>query len=298
MTKKNKVLLETDTPDKDVELPATDAWEEWIKEWASADDKRREVICREILQSLGDNSNDRKKLLNFIDSFRHSCYEFGIEAQNNPFMQYIPMLVENNNTSSKEDDYVNALVEMASNGSLSRDGIREASKDKKHFLMNPSLFQRNTKDFEYTVKVWDILSSPTRLAQFLDNPEVVDLSQLYVDGKEGGKIKPAGDESDAMNTDTIFGTVEAWAKGNEDVATTNKKKKGNNTQYTKAQLEKIKRNKRFNDLSKVPDEEKWEGNVIYVDFKDDMIKGQADPDNWVDTWMIYRNGKWSKFELT
>ena len=122
-----KLLLETDTPNKDVETPATDAWKAWLSEWDSADDKRREIISREILQSLGDNSSDRQKLTNFTDSFRHSCFEFGIDAQHNPFMQYIPMLVERVKTFSKEDSYVNKLVELVSSGELSKDAIRSAS---------------------------------------------------------------------------------------------------------------------------------------------------------------------------
>ena len=292
-----ELLLETDTPDEDVATPATDAWETWLSEWDSADDKRREVICREILQSLGDNSNDRKQLTNFVDSFRHSCFEFGINAQHNPFMQYIPMLVNNIKTSTKEDNYVNRLVELVSSGELSKDAIRDASRNKDHFLINASLFYRNEKDFEYTVKVWDILTSPTRLKQFIKDTSVVDINELYEDGKPGGKIKPAGNESTAMDTSTIYGVIEAWSDGNEVDDVEDKKKGGKVERYSKAQLERIKTDKRYNDLSLIPEDEKWEGNVVYVKFLGDMVKNQADPNNWVDTWMIYRDGKWAKYEL-
>lgn len=295
MNKDKNILLETDTPDKDVETPATDAWETWLSEWDSADEKRREIICREILQSLGDNSGDRQKLLNFIDSFRHSCFEFGIDAQHNPFMQYIPMLVEKVKTSTKEDSYVNKLVELVSSGELSKDAIRNAAKDKDHFLINPSLFYRNEKDFEYTVKVWDILTSPIRLKQFIKDTSVVNINELYENGEPGGKIKPAGSESTAMDTNTIYGVIEAWSDGNE-VDDVEDKKSGKPLEYTKAQLEKIKENKHYADLSTIPDEEKWENNVVYVYFNNDMVKGQGDPDNWIDTWMIYKDGKWSKYE--
>lgn len=295
-----KLLLETDTPDKytraNVDSGSTEgSIEQWVEEWDSADDKRREVIAREILQSLGHNSSERQSLLNFVDSFRHSCFEFGIRWQDNPFLDYLPSLIKNTKTSTKEDGYVNRLVELVSSGDLSKDAIRDAARDKDHFLINPSLFYRNEKDFEYTVKVWDILTSPTKLKQFIKDASVVDINELYENGKSGGKIKPAGNESSATDTGTIYGVIEAWSDGNEvdDVEDT---KSGKPVKYTKAQLEKIKEDKHYADLSAIPNEEKWENNVVYVYFNNDMVKGQGDPDNWIDTWMIYKDGKWSKYE--
>lgn len=286
-------LNEAPVPNGDEET-RNDSYDVWVKEWDSADDKRREVIIREILQSLGSTPDERKRLAQFADSFRHSCFEFGIEPESNPFIYYIQALVKNNKTSDKEDAYVNRLVELVSTGDVSQDRIKEAYRSKKHFLMNPSIFYRNEKDFEYTVKIFDIVMSPTRLKSFIDDVSVVNIAQLYEGDKEGGKIKQAGSESTAYDTNTIYGVVEAWSEGNE-VEDKQAKRGGKKLNYTQAQLEKIRKEKHYNDITQIPDDEAWEGNVVYVDFKDDMVKGQGDPENWVDTWMVYRNGKWGKY---
>lgn len=286
-------LNEAPVPNGDEET-RNDSYDVWVKEWDSADDKRREVILREILQSLGSTLDERKRLAQFADSFRHSCFEFGIEPENNPFIYYIQSLVKNNKTSDKEDAYINRLVELVSTGEVSQDRIREAYKSKDHFLMNPSIFYRNEKDFEYTVKIFDIVMSPTRLKSFIDDVSVVNIAQLYEGDEEGRKIKQAGSESTAYDTNTIYGVVEAWSEGNE-VEEKGTKRGGKKLDYTRAQLEKIRKEKHYNDITRIPDDEAWEGNVVYVDFKDDMMKGQGDPDNWVDTWMVYQNGKWGKY---
>lgn len=289
-------LREADFPKGDEET-RNDSYDVWVKEWNSANDDRRELIVREILQSLGSNETERKQLLEFVDSFRHSCYEYGIEPDANPFIYYIQALVKNIKTSSKEDSYINRLVELVSAGEVSQDRIKEAYRSKDHFLMNPSLFFRNEKDFEYTVKIFDIVMSPTRLKTFIKDTSVVDINELYQDGKEGGKIKPAGNESTSYDTGTIYGVVEAWSEGNEvDDSVKSSKTSSKKINYTKAQLEKIKQEKYFSDVSQIPEEEAWEGNVVYVYFKQDMVKGQTDPDNWVDTWMVYKNGKWGKYD--
>ena len=285
--------------------------EEYYKEWRTADSKRREVIVREVLQKMGDNASDRKSLTLLIDPFRTSCAKYSIDVTKNPFIKYFQQLVKNVKIEPKHASYLNTLVMMSESNASLFDRVKEAGNKNDSYLLNPSLFYRNEHDFIYTVMIFQNVLTPTKLKKYFKDTSNISVDQLYI----GDKIKDAGDESTADDTNTIFGQVEAWAGeygennvGNDiDISLDDKKKSKDKQQsttgkLTQAELKRIrdygfKTGLRFSSLEDADRAGIKEGQVIYVDFKGDMVKNQGDPDNWIDTWMIKKNGKWQKYDL-
>lgn len=82
-------------------------------------------------------------------------------------------------------------------------------------LKNPSLYQRNLKDFKYTVNAFWMMSDKKNAKKYLKNTDNVNVQEFLLDGTDVTKstIKEAG--IDGREGDTIFNVIEGWAKGNE-----------------------------------------------------------------------------------
>jgi hypothetical protein len=95
------------------------------------------------------------------------------------------------------------------------------------YLRNSSLYDRDTAEFNYTLKILDIAHNSSKLSKYFD-PEKVDISELF----DGGDIKPAGIISkDPEDISTIFGTVESWSAVENAKAKDVEEKKGKKSKY-------------------------------------------------------------------
>ena len=95
------------------------------------------------------------------------------------------------------------------------------------YLKNASLYDRETADFNYTLRILDIAHNSSKLSKYFD-PEKVDISELF----DGGDIKPAGIiTKDPDDLSTIFGTVESWSAVENSKARASEEKRGNKSKY-------------------------------------------------------------------
>lgn len=284
--------------------------EEFYKEWRTADKNRREVIVREVLQKMGDTSEERKALLALVDPFRTSCYKYGIDLTDNPFIKYFQQFVKKIKPDKKHASYLNTLIMMSENDDSLRERIKSTGRGEDTYLIDPSLFYRNSEDFVYTIKIFENVLDPSKLSKYFKDMSEISIEQLY----DNGKIKPAGNESTADDIKTIYGQVEAWAgqngenDANDDVDLSLDKNKKDDKQpdgkiprLGKRELLRIKEDqsygRRFSSLEDADKAGIKDGEVVYVDFKGDMVKNQGDPNNWIDTWMVKKDNKWQKYEV-
>lgn len=194
---------------------------ERIKEFQTASPSRRKTLTHIILNNMKDP--DVMKLAN---AFSKSCIEFGIDTNKNPFIMFIPQLAKKARVDKKHDEHVCALIDLVLQGWIPAGRIQQLNdglrKDGTEYLLNSSLYYRNIEEFLYTVKIFETALDPSRLAKYFRSRKGISVKDLYDDK---GKIKPAGTTDDAENTDTIFGTVEAWSgKGKNDKAEKKPKK--------------------------------------------------------------------------
>ena len=76
------------------------------------------------------------------------------------------------------------------------------------YLTDPSLYDRSIKDFEYTVRLFEILNNEDKLKSYIKDTKVVNFNDLY---DNSGNIKPAGDRNTADNFETLVGVIESWS---------------------------------------------------------------------------------------
>lgn len=76
------------------------------------------------------------------------------------------------------------------------------------FYKNPSLYKRSDEEFDYTVKIFEIVMDPEKLAQYYD-PESININDLF---NSKGNIKAAGigGPQAGFYGDTIWNTIESW----------------------------------------------------------------------------------------
>ena len=76
------------------------------------------------------------------------------------------------------------------------------------FYKNPSLYKRSDEEFDYTVKTFEIVMDPEKLAQYYD-PESININDLF---NSKGNIKAAGigGPQAGFYGDTIWNTIESW----------------------------------------------------------------------------------------
>ena len=273
----------------------------YVDEWRTADKKRKEVIVREVLQNIGETPQERQALLNVVNGFRKSCQNFGVSDLKNPFINFLRILVKSIKLEPKHDAYISALVDLVESGTVRRDlmfKLKPSDKNddsKRGYLIHPSLYYRNVNDFIYTVKIFETVLTPHILKSFFKNTEGITTDELWTE--DGKKIKPAGSPDTANDVDTIYGVVEMWSDGGEnDLDNGTKNNKTQDRRLGQRELNRIKKEKRYNNLSDIPDSEHRDGNVVYVNFIEHGSEPNLDPSNYVDTWMQYKNGKWGKYE--
>lgn len=82
-------------------------------------------------------------------------------------------------------------------------------------FVNESLYDRDMEDFEYTVKVLNVVLNQEKLEEFLIDTSVASVEQLF---DADGKIKPAGmgGPQAGFYGDTIYNTVETWSGENDE----------------------------------------------------------------------------------
>jgi hypothetical protein len=98
---------------------------------------------------------------------------------------------------------------------------------KQKYLLNSTLYDRETAEFNYTLKILDIAHNSSKLSKYFD-PEKVDISELF----DGRDIKPAGIiAKDPEDLSTIFGTVENWSAGDNARAKEAEEKRGKKSKY-------------------------------------------------------------------
>ena len=114
---------------------------------------------------------------------------------------------------------------------------------KQQYLTTGSLYDRDEKEFTYTVQVFDRVSNSSKLKSYFKDTSKIDISHLY---DASNHVKPAGiydkqvDYKNSKNSSdgstvrqmlppkyqsTIYGTVESWSVGGND----NGGKKGTQT---------------------------------------------------------------------
>lgn len=80
----------------------------------------------------------------------------------------------------------------------------------REFYRNPSLYNRDGIDFDYTVKIFETVMDEEKLSQYFD-PNSVDTNDLY---DLDGNIKPAGigGHEAGFYGDTIWSLIESWSE--------------------------------------------------------------------------------------
>ena len=171
-----------------------------IKEFENADNKRKETIVRIIANKMKD-----PYVNNLMNAFRKSCIDYGIDSNKNPFMTLIPKLGKMAKVDSKHDEHVCALIDLSLDGSIPRETLQTTGKGE--YLLEPSLFHRNVKEFIYTVRAFEMALNPQKLSKFFHKWEDISTEDFY---DKSGRIKPAGGPDTHDDTGTIFGTIESW----------------------------------------------------------------------------------------
>lgn len=78
------------------------------------------------------------------------------------------------------------------------------------FYRNPSLYNREEKDFEYTVRLFDTVTHDYKLSELLYDTSVVDYNQLF---DADGNIKPVGmggAENGFYGFDYLWNIINSW----------------------------------------------------------------------------------------
>lgn len=266
-----------------------ETYNKYKKKWDSAKTPEKQNMVIDILEHL--SSNNKCSVL--LESFTRSCYKLGIDPTYNPFMIYIPALCNKITPTSRYNEGISILVELYSSGVLTTPRLTEMNKASQ-YLYNPSLFNRDSKDFTYTVNVFETVLVPDRAKKYFKDTSEINVDKLYVNERGTGEIKPAGSQATADDTKTIYGTVEAWSEGGENDADdiSNVKKK-----YTKSQLSDIKKRKTYAYEADIPEEERKTGNVVFLQFKGKHSSDPVDFDNYVNSFVQYDGSEWKVVDM-
>lgn len=179
---------------------------ERIKEFKTADAQRRKALIHIILNNM---VKKHPKILSLSNAFSKSCVDFGIDTDDNPFIELIPRLAAEARVDKKHDAHVCALIDMMLKGWVPKTTLGVSGRNKfQRYLLNPSLWYRNIDEFTYTVKIFETVLDASRLKRYFANTDNIHVKSLY---NKQGQIKPAGSEADSKNRSTIFGTVEQWS---------------------------------------------------------------------------------------
>ena len=132
--------------------------------------------------------------------------KFGLDPQRNFFLRFVSKLtapIPNRDERPKlqyiYDSYLNKKMDL-----------------KMPVLLNPTLYDRTERDFRYTLNAFTLMSDKQKAAAYIKDVDVVDTDEFFVGSSPNpmtSPIKPAGLRGG--KGDTIFATIERWAKDNE-----------------------------------------------------------------------------------
>ena len=251
-----------------------------IEKWKTADDKQRGKMVTNIIKSY-----NQEELDNIRPSIRKSLYRYGIDPDKNPFIPFFDALAETNNITKDYDNLVSAMIDLAEKGDITVDSGYD-------YQLHPSLWERTKEDFVYTLKAFDVVSDENKLKRYFKNVDGIDISALM---NEDGSIKPAGSEATSFDEGTIFGTIESWSNGGDNDRDIDDKK-SKSVKLTQADLNRIRDKYHYTYVANIPKELWKEGTVVYVTFMGEHDSNKIDMADWVDSFVIYQGGKWSKYE--
>lgn len=132
--------------------------------------------------------------------------KYGLDPARNPFLRFLTSLNVDMNDSKTYRQKVQYLYNAFENKHITPTQL------KMDVFNNPTLYTRNYKDFQYTVKAFLTFSDPKKVSVYLKDTSKVNIGAFM----NGNIIKPAGLNGKGGPTDTIYNVIEGWAsKGNE-----------------------------------------------------------------------------------
>lgn len=266
-----------------------------IQQWEESNETVRNKMLDTII-----NRYNNKDLKVVKDAIYNNFAENGINPLTNDFMT----LISNIQFPLKpmHNTLLNRLTELERKENI------DLTKD---YLTDYSLYDRSEKAFDYTVRLFDTVSTPSKLKRFFKNTEGISIEDLYKD--DGVTIKPVGGVGpNKKSIDTLYGTVEMWSgeDGENDVTddyikskvanssqdNTVKKQYKTNITTLKALKSKYK-NMTIDQIEKQEPEVKQDGTIIYAQGLKHKSDGlEPDRDFLGNGFYIYNKGKWSKYE--
>ena len=183
---------------------------EFIDDWDLKDDKG--VIVKDAEQQ---NKHHQEMFNYFVTEYLNNNLKTVLAdtinkykgVKKNPYLKFLSVIA---NEGVRNASNVQTLIDLVEDKDISVDTLNRSLTANKgevsSYLTNPSLYDRDAKDFRYTAQVFARVEDPDRAKNYFDGD--VDSSELY---DEQGKILPAGDP--LHQAGTIFGKVEEWAGG-------------------------------------------------------------------------------------
>ena len=186
------------------------------------DNKVRKEIISRVLAAY-----NNPELLNNKYIFKttyDSAMHYGLDTSINPWLQFL---------DQQNLDFDKHLSEQLP--TLWQLHLKENIDLLQEFVLNDLNkidFNKTTsaEEFNYTVKLLDVLNNQDKLSKFFNDPSVVDVAQLHQNNDVNDYYKRAG-IGKHNDPDTLFGMVEIWSEGNEVEKTVE--------EYTEAELKKI-----------------------------------------------------------
>lgn len=269
--------------------------DDMIDKWSTASDKVRGEMITEIIRGYGVNDENP----NWRNAFRSSCYTFGIDPDLNPFIQFFDEFSVKRDVYA-DDKLLSALVEMVEKGEVVMDDGNYPE-----WLFDKTLYDRSLNDFVYTAKLFEIVHDPSKISKYFHDVEKITPESLYVDNDTSKGIKPAGSIETRDDTTTLFGTVESWSGedgANNKAPETRTVKNGKGVsikvpKLTRQELNRIKSNSstHVRVLDQASDELKKDGTVVFADYATHKSK-EVNLDDWVNSFYVWQNGQWHRFE--
>ena len=266
-----------------------------MQQWEEANETVRNKMLDIIISRY--NNKDLKVVK---DAIYNNFAQNGINPLTNDFMT----LISNIQFPLKpmHNTLLNRLTELERKENI------DLTKD---YLTDYSLYDRSEKAFDYTVRLFDTVSTPSKLKRFFKNTEGINIEDLYKD--DGVTIKPVGGVGpNKKSIDTLYGTVEMWSgeDGENDVTddyikgkVTNSSQDNNVKKQYKTNITTLKalkskyKNMTIDQIEKQEPEVKQDGTIIYAQgLKHNSDGLEADKDFLGNGFYIYNNGKWSKYE--
>ena len=163
-----------------------------ILDWNKATQSEKSKMLDEIIKKY-----NKPELFNIRPAIKNNFYRHGINPKENPFVNFLDTLKFK--PTKKQD------VNFMRLGDLIVSDHIDITKD---YLTKESLYDRNEKDFIYTVKLFDIVNDRSKISKYFKDTTNITEADLYLDDSMN-EIKPAGKDGDGI--DTLYGTVESWS---------------------------------------------------------------------------------------